>query len=386
MRPPVNENPDGTAYYHCKFCQHTWPQHHFRNAQQFGAHCSNCSRKRKVKDPQDMTTTTRERNKRLRKGKRSRSSSASKSSFDQTRHKLIDSDDSSAPEGSSQETEKVRKHGHGHQATSAGSVPKKLRARAAGPRPQQPARILAAPVLASGRFSPSTSVGGAAALRSGGREGSMDGMKRLFGAMKKRESAEVSQKKKSIFALLACVKTELASLKEQEDGEEIELASREMIQDTRTEWGARIQELRVDAASDLRAHSAALPRRLERLASLHPRHPGHQQQMRARNSLDFILNGSSSSSAEPTSAPAPAWAFSSGGRTSFAGSVVPATPPPSPMSAARHHQQQRGAEVLNLAQPSSAPNLRSSGFVPSGHSCAMPASSLACMSPLTSPL
>jgi hypothetical protein len=47
--PTVNENPDGTAYYHCKFCQHTWPQSHFRNAQQFGAHCSNCSRKRKVK-------------------------------------------------------------------------------------------------------------------------------------------------------------------------------------------------------------------------------------------------------------------------------------------------------------------------------------------------
>jgi len=54
--------------YYCKYCDTSWPYHHFRNAQQFGAHCSNCSRKRKVKDPQEMTI--RERNKRMRKAKK----------------------------------------------------------------------------------------------------------------------------------------------------------------------------------------------------------------------------------------------------------------------------------------------------------------------------
>jgi hypothetical protein len=365
----VNENPDGTAYYHCKFCQHTWPQSHFRNAQQFGAHCSNCSRKRKVKgtvslslslsarlngtqlrlkplltlvddraDPQDMTTTTRERNKRLRqKGKRSRSNSASKASFDETRHKLIDSDDST-PEPL-QETRR-------HAVDSA----KRFRARMAGARPL-PARPL--PPLLVRR--PSASYATA--------DAGMGGMERLFGAMQKRETTatdDAAQAKKSIFALLACVKTELASLREQEDSEEIEMAGREMIQDTRTEWEARIQELRVDAASDLRAHSAALPRRLERLGSLHPHHHDHdhdhhrRQQLAvapggARNSLDFILNGTAEADPLPET-PAPAWAFAppqpvSGRGTAAAQSAVPATPPPSPST--RH--QQRRAEVLNAA-------------------------------------
>jgi hypothetical protein len=185
----------------------------------------------------------------------------------------------------------------------------------------------------------------------------MGGMERLFGAMQKRETTDdAAQAKKSIFALLACVKTELASLREQEDSEEVEMAGREMIQDTRTEWEARIQELRVDAASDLRAHSAALPRRLERLGSLHPHHHDHHRRQQlalapggARNSLDFILNGTAEADPLPET-PAPAWAFApplpvSGRGIPAAPSVVPATPPPSPST--RH--QQRRAEVLNAA-------------------------------------
>eukprot|EP00727_Mastigamoeba_balamuthi_P007755 m51a1_g360 putative gata-binding transcription factor (303) ;mRNA; f:588549-589717 len=31
--------------YYCKYCRKSWPMSHFRNSQQFGAHCSNCSRK-----------------------------------------------------------------------------------------------------------------------------------------------------------------------------------------------------------------------------------------------------------------------------------------------------------------------------------------------------
>lgn len=54
--------------YYCKYCDTSWPHNHFRNAQQFGAHCSNCSRKRKVKDPQELTI--RERNKRMRKSRK----------------------------------------------------------------------------------------------------------------------------------------------------------------------------------------------------------------------------------------------------------------------------------------------------------------------------
>eukprot|EP01096_Ripella_sp_DP13-Kostka_P017663 TRINITY_DN912_c0_g1_i1.p1 TRINITY_DN912_c0_g1~~TRINITY_DN912_c0_g1_i1.p1 ORF type:complete len:453 (+),score=210.56 TRINITY_DN912_c0_g1_i1:638-1996(+) len=37
--------------YYCRYCNTSWPAKHFRNRQQFGAHCSNCSRKRRVGDP-----------------------------------------------------------------------------------------------------------------------------------------------------------------------------------------------------------------------------------------------------------------------------------------------------------------------------------------------
>ncbi|EFA77896.1 hypothetical protein PPL_09396 [Heterostelium album PN500] len=36
--------------YYCKFCDKTWPSSYFKNKQSFGAHCSNCSRKRKQRD------------------------------------------------------------------------------------------------------------------------------------------------------------------------------------------------------------------------------------------------------------------------------------------------------------------------------------------------
>ncbi len=37
---------DGKEYY-CKYCGLTWPLNYFKNTQQFGAHCSNCSRKQR---------------------------------------------------------------------------------------------------------------------------------------------------------------------------------------------------------------------------------------------------------------------------------------------------------------------------------------------------
>jgi hypothetical protein len=36
---------DSRKNYFCKFCNKTWDFHHFKNSQQFGAHCSNCSRR-----------------------------------------------------------------------------------------------------------------------------------------------------------------------------------------------------------------------------------------------------------------------------------------------------------------------------------------------------
>ncbi|KAL6054134.1 GATA-binding transcription factor [Balamuthia mandrillaris] len=77
---PRSERPrdDGKGEYYCKYCDTAWPYSHFRNAQQFGAHCSNCSRKRKVKDPQELTI--RERNKRQRHNKASTSATASSGS------------------------------------------------------------------------------------------------------------------------------------------------------------------------------------------------------------------------------------------------------------------------------------------------------------------
>ncbi|KAF2076788.1 hypothetical protein CYY_001914 [Polysphondylium violaceum] len=47
---PSFMDPLGTDFekdYYCKYCKKTWPQSSFRNSQQFGAHCSNCSRKPK---------------------------------------------------------------------------------------------------------------------------------------------------------------------------------------------------------------------------------------------------------------------------------------------------------------------------------------------------
>lgn len=40
--------------YHCKFCDQAWPASYFRNRQQFGAHCSNCSRRRNVGPPEGV--------------------------------------------------------------------------------------------------------------------------------------------------------------------------------------------------------------------------------------------------------------------------------------------------------------------------------------------
>ncbi|EGG18115.1 hypothetical protein DFA_06782 [Cavenderia fasciculata] len=36
--------------YYCKYCEKTWPSGTFKNKQAFGAHCSNCSRKRKQRE------------------------------------------------------------------------------------------------------------------------------------------------------------------------------------------------------------------------------------------------------------------------------------------------------------------------------------------------
>ncbi|EFA80888.1 GATA-binding transcription factor [Heterostelium album PN500] len=41
---PTNTSDLEKGYY-CKYCKKTWPQSSFKNSQQFGAHCSNCSRK-----------------------------------------------------------------------------------------------------------------------------------------------------------------------------------------------------------------------------------------------------------------------------------------------------------------------------------------------------
>ncbi len=36
--------------YYCKYCNKTWDFTHFKNSQQFGAHCSNCSRRPRQED------------------------------------------------------------------------------------------------------------------------------------------------------------------------------------------------------------------------------------------------------------------------------------------------------------------------------------------------
>lgn len=69
---PVQESHSGTISkdgYYCKFCDTSWPFSHFRNAQQFGAHCSNCSRKRRVKDPQESRVKDKEKEKKKKKNK-----------------------------------------------------------------------------------------------------------------------------------------------------------------------------------------------------------------------------------------------------------------------------------------------------------------------------
>eukprot|EP00026_Physarum_polycephalum_P013018 Phypoly_transcript_13376.p1 GENE.Phypoly_transcript_13376~~Phypoly_transcript_13376.p1 ORF type:complete len:281 (+),score=73.43 Phypoly_transcript_13376:158-1000(+) len=43
---PLSPNSlDSRKNYFCKFCNKTWDFNHFKNSQQFGAHCSNCSRR-----------------------------------------------------------------------------------------------------------------------------------------------------------------------------------------------------------------------------------------------------------------------------------------------------------------------------------------------------
>lgn len=42
---PLSPTSDSRKNYFCKFCNKTWDFHHFKNSQQFGAHCSNCSRR-----------------------------------------------------------------------------------------------------------------------------------------------------------------------------------------------------------------------------------------------------------------------------------------------------------------------------------------------------
>eukprot|EP01112_Ceratiomyxa_fruticulosa_P018895 TRINITY_DN6109_c0_g1_i3.p1 TRINITY_DN6109_c0_g1~~TRINITY_DN6109_c0_g1_i3.p1 ORF type:complete len:607 (-),score=130.68 TRINITY_DN6109_c0_g1_i3:366-2186(-) len=58
--PPIDsrEAGNGKDYYFCKYCETTWPLTFFRNRQQFGAHCSNCSRRRRPRDPTVMIAGT----------------------------------------------------------------------------------------------------------------------------------------------------------------------------------------------------------------------------------------------------------------------------------------------------------------------------------------
>ena len=47
-----NSAQSSNKVYYCKFCNVTWPVGYFKNRQTFGAHCSNCSRKRKSRGAQ----------------------------------------------------------------------------------------------------------------------------------------------------------------------------------------------------------------------------------------------------------------------------------------------------------------------------------------------
>jgi len=42
---------DSRKNYYCKYCNKTWDFTHFKNSQQFGAHCSNCSRRPRQDGP-----------------------------------------------------------------------------------------------------------------------------------------------------------------------------------------------------------------------------------------------------------------------------------------------------------------------------------------------
>lgn len=48
-KPKHIQEEESKDIYYCKYCNVTWPVHFFKNRQQFGAHCSNCSRKRNIR-------------------------------------------------------------------------------------------------------------------------------------------------------------------------------------------------------------------------------------------------------------------------------------------------------------------------------------------------
>jgi hypothetical protein len=45
LKTPSNESKNELKEHYCKYCNTSWPVGFFKNTQQFGAHCSNCSRK-----------------------------------------------------------------------------------------------------------------------------------------------------------------------------------------------------------------------------------------------------------------------------------------------------------------------------------------------------
>eukprot|EP01113_Clastostelium_recurvatum_P012376 TRINITY_DN1642_c0_g1_i10.p1 TRINITY_DN1642_c0_g1~~TRINITY_DN1642_c0_g1_i10.p1 ORF type:complete len:476 (-),score=112.15 TRINITY_DN1642_c0_g1_i10:1080-2306(-) len=94
--PPAHKGKNGKDYYYCKHCETTWPLTFFRNRQQFGAHCSNCSRQRRSHDPSVQMAGT------YAPGRRARDDSSSSCS---------DSDDANKvqPDRSPPRPRKVRK-------------------------------------------------------------------------------------------------------------------------------------------------------------------------------------------------------------------------------------------------------------------------------------
>jgi len=96
----VRKNDEGNdeEFYYCKYCDNSWPSTHFRNRQQFGAHCSNCSRKRKV-NPIDAEHAhkTPARTKMHKKSRRSYNQSNTTSTPTQTSEDEEMSDDVEGP-------------------------------------------------------------------------------------------------------------------------------------------------------------------------------------------------------------------------------------------------------------------------------------------------